>query len=292
MKATGFVRKYGTPLALALVVLAAAVLVWACREPDWHGRTFRMGYEQAAPHQIVGPHGGPGGPAFEVLREAARRRRIRLEWVRTGQSSEDSLVSGAVDLWPVFNDLPGRNRSLYISRGWMTVRYWLVVNQRNSLTAAAQVSGRTLALLSPGTSESIARLFLPGALISRQPNLSAVYEAVCRGAADAGLVPERVGVNIPSNLGGPCAGAGFRYVPIPNAYIHSGTAARGDNRAAIWATRELRDEVSELARDGTISGIYFRWYHQSSNDALLIDLLRDAEQQRSLLGVAVLVLAG
>src|SRR5450756_421816 len=186
MKATGFVRKYGTPLALALVVLAAAVLVWACREPDWHGRTFRMGYEQAAPHQIVGPDGGPGGPAFEVLREAARRRRIRLEWVRTGKSSEDSLVSGAVDLWPVFNDLPGRNRSLYISRGWMTVRYWLVVNQRNSLTAAAQVSGRTLALLSPGTSESIARLFLPGALISRQPNLSAVYEAVCRGGQSRG----------------------------------------------------------------------------------------------------------
>src|SRR5450756_561512 len=68
-------------------------------------------------------------------------------------------------------------------------------------------------------------------------------------------------------------------------------SAGGDNRAAIWATRELRDEVSELARDGTISGIYFRWFHQSSNDALLIDLLRDAERQRSLLGVAVLVLA-
>ena len=249
-----------------------------------------MGYGQAPPSQIVGPDGGPGGPAFEILREAARRRGIHLEWVFSAKSSEDSLVSGAVDLWPVFNDLPGRNRSFYISRGWMTVRYWLAVNQHSPLTAAAQVSGRALALLSPGTGESIARLFLPGALISRQPNLSAVYEAVCRGTADAGLVPERIGVNIPSNLGGPCAGVGFRYVPIPNAYIHSGTAVRRDNRAAIWAARELRDEVSELARDGTISGVYFRWFHQSSNDALLIELLRDAERQRSLLGVAVLVL--
>jgi signal transduction histidine kinase len=106
------------------------------------------------------------------------------------------------------------------------------------------------------------------------------------------MVPERIGVDIPSNMGGACAGVEFRYVPIPNAYIHSGTAARLDNRAAIWAVRELRDEVSELARDGTISGIYFRWFHQSSNDALLIDLLRDAERQRSLLGAAVAVLAG
>jgi signal transduction histidine kinase/CheY-like chemotaxis protein len=290
MTARVLVRKYRTPLALGTVALLAAVAVWVCRAPDWHGRTFRMGYEPSPPSQIVGPDGGPGGPAFEVLREAARRRRIRLRWVFTGKSSEDSLSSGAVDLWPVFNDLPGRNRLFFISRGWMTVHYWLVVNQRSRLTASAQMSGRTLALINRGTYEITARLFLPGVLISRQTQLTAVYEAVCRGTADAGLVPERIGVDIPSNLGGPCAGVAFRYVSIPNAYIHSGTAARRDNRAAIWAARELRDEVSELARDGTISGVYFRWFHQSSNDALLIELLREAERQRTQLGMAVLVL--
>ncbi|MCX6627097.1 MAG: ATP-binding protein [Candidatus Solibacter sp.] len=291
MTPTAFVRKYGIPLALGISALVAVVALWVCREPDWHGRTFRMGYEQAPPSQFVNPDGSPGGPAFEVLREAARRRGIRLEWVRTRKSSEDSLASGAVDLWPVFNDLPGRSRRFYISRGWMTVRYWLVVKQGSPLTTSAQIRGRTLALLANGTQPLIARSFLPGAVISRQADMAAIYEAVCRGTADAGQVPERIGTTVPSNLGGHCADVEFRYLPVPDAYVRSGTAARLDNRAAIWAARELRDEVSELARDGTISGVYFRWFHQSSNDALLIDLLRDAEQQRSLLGVAVVVLA-
>jgi signal transduction histidine kinase/CheY-like chemotaxis protein len=292
MTARVLVRKNGTLLALGTAALLAALAVWTCREPDWHGRTFLMGYEQSPPSQIVAPDGGPGGPAFEILREAARRRHIRLQWVRTGKSSADSLASGAVDLWPVFNNLPGRDRLFYISRGWMSVRYWLVVTQHSPLTSAAQMSGRTLALISQGTYDVTARMFLPEFLTSRQPNLSAVYDAVCRGTADAGMVPERIGVNIPSNLGGPCAGAGLRYVPIPGAYIHSGTGANLNNRAAIWAARQLRDEISELARDGTISGVYFRWFHQSSNDALLVDLLSDAEWQKSLLAFAVAVLVG
>src|SRR5664280_696429 len=155
-----FVRKYAVPLVLGMVAVAA-VVVWACREPDWHGRTFRMGYEQAPPSQVVGPDGGPGGPAFEILGEAARRRGIRLEWVRSGKTSEVSLTSGAVDLWPVFSDLPGRSRRFYISPGWMTVRYWLLVNQRSPLTTSGQMRGRTLAVPAAGTQEMIARLLLP-----------------------------------------------------------------------------------------------------------------------------------
>jgi hypothetical protein len=69
-------------------------------------------------------------------------------------------------------------------------------------------------------------MFLPTFRVSRQPNLTAVYDSLCRRTADAGIVPERIGVDIPSNLRGACAGVGFRYVAIPNAYIHSGTAAR------------------------------------------------------------------
>ena len=289
MTARDLARKYGT---LATAVLVAAFAVWACREPDWHGRTFRMGYELPLPGGIARPTGSPGGAAFEVLREAARRRGIHLEWVFTGKGPVDSLASGAVDLWPVFNNLPGRERLFYISRGWVSARYWLVVNQRSPLTVASQIDGHRLAVAGPKTLDATTHMFLPAFTVSRQPSLAAVYDAVCRGTADAGMVPERIDVTIPTNLGGPCNGVEFRYLPIPNGYIHSGTAARRDNRAAIWAVRQLRDEISELARDGTISGIYFHWFHQSSNDALLIDLLSEAERQKSLLGMAVVVLVG
>ena len=44
-------------------------------------RTYRVGYANFPPFMLQNSDGSPGGFAVDVVREAARRRGIPLEWV-------------------------------------------------------------------------------------------------------------------------------------------------------------------------------------------------------------------
>jgi signal transduction histidine kinase/CheY-like chemotaxis protein len=280
-------RKYA--IGLAVGVFAAALTYFhAGPEPDWCQQTFRMGYESSAPTMLLTPEGKPMGSTYEIVREAARRRGVRLEWVvRPG--AERALASGEVDLWPLFNDMPKRRERFFFSRGWSSVRHWLVVPEGSPITGPQQVRGRRLALKYPGTLLNTVQL-LPEVQVVRLADFAQVYDAMCSGKADGALMPERVGVVVPVTVGGVCAGIKFRYIRIPGSNLTASIAARRENRAAIWAAKQIREAITELAEDGTLTSISFEWFHQSSNDALLVDSLESMEKDKSLLAVAVAVL--
>ena len=98
---------------------------------------------------------------------------------------------------------------------------------------------------------------------------------------------ERVEQPIGEVQTGPCTGRTFRYLPIPEGYGNAGIGSARGNSAASRAANALREEISNMARDGTMAGIYFRWYHESNNDTLTIDLTEEAKQRSMLLSVAV-----
>jgi signal transduction histidine kinase/DNA-binding response OmpR family regulator len=286
MTSVGYLRKYGWVAAAGLALFAASAAVKRSRGPDLHGRTFRMGYEESPPSQYIMADGSPAGAAIDVVREAARRRGIRLTWVHSYHGAEAAMTSGEVDLWPIFSVFPWRASRYFVSRPYAYVRYWLVVNQDSWLTSASQMNGRSAAVLYPGTQESVVRWFLPGARSVRQTS-AGIFTAVCNGQTDAGLVAERVEQRIPETQAGPCAGRSFRYLPIPNANGNAGVAATLTNPDAKWVAMALREEISNMGRDGTMAGIYFRRFHQSNNDALMIDLAEDVKRRNLLLTVAV-----
>ena len=62
------------------------------------GRTFRMGYEESPPTQVIGADGLPKGAVIDILREAARRQGIRLVWFHSYIGAERSLGAGETDL--------------------------------------------------------------------------------------------------------------------------------------------------------------------------------------------------
>ena len=282
-----FFRKYGWAAASVLTVLGVLFLAQRFRRPDLRGQTFRIGFEESRPTQYVAADGSPAGAAIDIVREAARRRGIQLIWVHSLVGAEQSLNSSEVDLWPIFSDLPWRASRFFVSRPYAYVRYWLVVDQKSSLTSVSQLKGRSIAVRYPTTQEMVVKWFLPGSPTSRQRSVEEVFHAVCAGEADAGLVSERVEQPIPLNQTGPCSGRTFRYLPILNGYGNAGVAASIKNPEAQWAAEALRDEISEMARDGTMTGTYFLWFHQSNNDALIIDLTEEAKQRNMLLTVAV-----
>ncbi len=274
--------------------LSICLLAAGCGRPDFRGRAFRIGYEESPPTQFIAKNGGPSGAAIDIVREAARRRGIQLIWLHSYLGAEKSLQTGETDLWPIFSDLPWRTETYFVSRPYAYVRYWLVVDQGSPLTSATEMAGHSIAVRYPGMQQDTARWFFPGAEIKKFDTTEAVYRAVCSGEAEAGLAAERVEQRVPDDKNGPCPGHVLRYLPVRNGYGNSGVAAWKKNKAAVKAAEALRDEISEMARDGTMAGIYFRWYHQSNNDALTIDLAEEEKWHNilllSALGALILIL--
>jgi signal transduction histidine kinase/CheY-like chemotaxis protein len=286
MKALNYIRRCGWA-AVVLTVVTSALIVERSKTPDLRGRSFRVGFEESPPVQYVKADGGPSGAVIDILSEAARRRGIRLVWVHSHAGAEQSLTARETDLWPIFSDLPWRKPNFFVSRPYAFVRYWLVVDQESPLTNASQMKGRSVAVRYPGMMELAAHWFLPQTVVQRRSDMTAIFYALCAGAADGVLEAERVEQQVGEVKTGLCTGRSFRYLPISNGYGNAGIATARGNSDAIWAAKALREEISEMARDGTMAGTYFRWFHQSNNDALTIDLMEEAKQRNMLLTIAV-----
>src|SRR5260370_5246501 len=98
--------------ALVVAVAAEAYLFWP--KPAIQG-VLKIGFQNAIPYHFPDANGKPTGPVVELLREAARRRHIQLEWVYFPGGPVKALASGALHLWPLMGDLPERREFLYIS---------------------------------------------------------------------------------------------------------------------------------------------------------------------------------
>src|SRR5262249_51662762 len=92
---------------LACCFIAGMFWILEARVAAPPNRTLRIGFEQNPPVQIRTPEGYKG-LAVDIVREAAERAGIRLEWVETGTSSDEAFRRGLVDLWPLMVDLPDR----------------------------------------------------------------------------------------------------------------------------------------------------------------------------------------
>jgi signal transduction histidine kinase/CheY-like chemotaxis protein len=284
-----FTTRYRWAALAVLVVPLGLFTVKALYKKDLPARVFHIGYELSPPVQFIAPDGSPSGTVIDIIREAARRRGIRLMWVHSYMGAEESLSTHETDLWPMFGDLPWRRGRFFVTRPHTTVRYWLVVDQNSAVTSASQMKGHTLTVR-PGMMELVSQYFLPGARINPQPDVDEEFHAVCAGQAEGVLLSERVEQKLGDIQTGPCVGHSFRYLPIPNGNGNSGVATALDNPEAIVAAKALREEISEMARDGTMAGIYFRWFHQSNDDALTIDLIEEAKQRNMMLTMAVAAL--
>jgi signal transduction histidine kinase len=237
--------------AVAAVVSAAVCLV---NQESAVKRTLRIGFQNAVPYHFPDSTGRASGPAVEIVRAAAERRNIRLEWVFSPQGPERALASGVVDLWPIVVDRPERHALLYISPPWNRVSYALVVPQREPEIVGANLNGKTLAAV--GSDARIAREYFPGATIVPAQGLASVGAAVCTGAADAGLVSINAFVDAHMS---DCDNGALRIQPVEGAPSWFGVGANKDRRDAIAAANSLRDEIGEMALDGRLAAIDFHW---------------------------------
>jgi len=280
-------KTIGVVSAIAAVCLAAVGLEFA-PSPQ---RTFRMGFEDSPPDQFVDAQGRPSGPAVEVVREAAKRSGIKLEWVYSPEGPEAAMRSGKVDLWPLFGELPDRKGRWYVSKAWCVRKIWLLTTASGDLKRFPDAAGRLVAVVYPGTQERVAKLFLPHVRTLRVKSTEEVVDAVCRGEAAAGVVWERGGRSARVGPRDACRNIDLRYVNVPDAVVYSGVGAALSPPDSALAAKKIREGISEISRDGTLSGITFKWSGQSTNDVTIIDLLAE-DRERWVLATIGFGLAG
>ncbi len=263
-------RRRGPALVLALATAMVAIgsfLVLRLHRQVRVERTLRIGFQNSAPYHFPDASGNPTGAAVEIIREAARRKGIRLQWVFSPEGPESALESGAVDLWPILGDLPERRRLLYISAPWTKMTYALVARQSLHLQRAEDLGSRSLAVANINLDCRLARQHFSKATIVRVPSVDRVTETVCAGRAQAGLISKSAFGNAGSSK---CAKGSLRAISVPDSTFWFGIGATKKRRDAQVVADILREEIGKMASDGAFIAIDFRWGTNLGTDTATI----------------------
>jgi PAS domain S-box-containing protein len=273
---------------IALTAIGTSLVLWFQRSAPIK-RTLRIGFQNSAPYHFPDANGNPSGPVVDVIREAARRTNIHLQWIWSPEGPDKALSSGTVDLWPIMGDLPERRRILYISAPWTVMTYALVADRDLHLKRLEDFGNRSLAVAKINIDSRLGRQFFSKAAIVTVPSVDRVAEAVCAGTAQAGLISKSAFGNVRSSN---CPERALEAISIPDATYWFGIGAAKDRKDARHAADLLHDEIGKMSVDGALIAIDFRWGTNLSTEIATTFLYRRTRTNASLLLAACAVLFG
>ena len=276
-------------LAVALAVGGVAAAWWyaGVRRPAVPARALVIGFEQNPPYQVRSPAGPPTGLVIDTVAEAARRAGIALVWQETTLGPERALGSGAVDLWPLLTDLPERRRNLYISAPWLQSQHVLVL--RAGTAVPERGFAGNVAITAVAVHARFLRDSFPAARAVESPDGAAALSRLCSGEVAAAFLESRLALAVLRERPAACAGAELRAHLLPG--VHA--LGVGATPALAGAADRIREEISSLARDGTLAVLMARYSFFGLGDTrATYDLLEARERNRRLYWViAALALA-
>ena len=291
---------------LAVAVLAGGAVFGArqflaSRRPQ---PVYRIGYGNDVPFQFKDAGGAATGIAVEIVREAARRRGIRLQWTEPVNAGIGSILSGEDDLWVLLTVRPERRGQIYITEPYLTMERCFLVRKGGTIHAQSDLTQARIAFR-----ESWSKQVPPPASQAAYPNADELYlkeefpaatrvatvynqigdllQAVAEGRADAALLNKNVVAALLLTDRDPSQ---FELVSAPHAVSE---LALGSSFAARRAAGGIRDEIQTMAEDGAIPQIAQRWGFFQSVNLEIINRLAAARRASRFLaaGVAALALA-
>lgn len=286
---TAWFSKWRPSLVLLAAILAAGIPagLWVLDGPRTPQRMLRIGFQNSPPYHFPDSTGAPSGPAVDLVKVAAKRAGISLEWVFSPQGLEVAL-SGDVDLWPIAADLPERRKLLYVSRPWAKMTYAVVYPASLPWTGFGQLAGKSLAATRVASDVRMARKYFATSPVVTAKDPSGVVAAVCSGAAEAGLLALNA---LNGSQRTDCPERTLRLLPINGAAFWFGIAANRESPAAKWAADRLRSEIGRMAEDGVLDGIDFRWNTRIASEAAAIFAFQRAQVYETVLLIALSLLA-
>ena len=261
-------RRWDRPSVFAVCQLLLLWFVAPAAAQAGKQTSLKIGFQDSPPYQFPDAAGRAAGPAVELMRAAAAREGIRLEWVFAPDGPEKALVSGLVDLWPLLVDLPERREFLYISAPYLRMRYAFVFPRALDIRQPADLAGKTVAAtLQVGSVSRTAHKFFPNSPLLGVKTVGEVMSAVCSGAAQGGFLSLNA-ISVASHE--PCVQRDLRVRPLDGANYWFGIGARKDSREARSAADRLRETIGHMAEEGALVDIDFRWNSQFTSEALTV----------------------
>ena len=275
-------------LAAAAIVVSAGMLWYLYPRTQNLNRTFTIGFQNSPPYHFPDAQGRASGPAADMIREAARRKHVKLDWRFSPEGPEQALKSGVVDLWPILGDLPERRRSMYITAPWLKMTYVVLSSESHGITRPEELGIGALAVTKIALDMRIARRYFPSANLLPRTSVSEVIAAVCAGDARAGILAQS---SLLDAGAADCAQGLLKTVAIPDATFWFGVGANKNSREAVRAANALHDAIGEMAMDGTMATIDFRYHSSLSTEASTIFQYRRARSNALLLATGSSILA-
>jgi signal transduction histidine kinase/CheY-like chemotaxis protein len=266
-------------------------------DPGRATRPFRIGYQSSPPYQIVASDGSPTGPAVDLVKEAARRRHIPLEWVLRPEGPDPSFRQRNVDLWPMLGRFPYRKKTVHISEPWTITSFWMVSLESSGISTPKDTVGRTVQHGTNNVEKFVAQENFPGALLtvgpplpSSAPQHTTVLERVCLGKVDAGMLSgsradARGFHEIPS-----CRDARLNFFMLPDGNMPFGIGGSLTTPGAAQAADAIRAEIGRMAADGFVSRVYFHWFLDPNNETIVVFYLTQAQARLRYLVIGICVL--
>jgi len=237
----------------------AAFWYFSTWQPPVPNRTLRIGFESNPPVQIR-TENGFSGLAVETVNEAAKRSRIKLEWVETGTSSEEAFRKGLVDLWPLMVDYPYRRKLVHFARPWMHSSDILVV--RDGLPNPGRHFKGSIAAFKMPLHVKLAREQFPEAHILEVPNLEDVIKEACKGA-DAGFMEARAAMMLLREHFPECSPVSLRVQAIPELKFDAGLASTFESARAA---DRIQGEIDNMFRDGILASLIAKYSYFGFDD--------------------------
>jgi signal transduction histidine kinase len=237
---------------------------------------------------MVNAGGAPAGFAVDVVKEAARRLNIQLEWVPIQSGPEAFLKNGGIDLYPLFAHTPERRGHVYASQAWWESPLALIVDRKAGLSLPEEVDGKAIAVVGFSVAEQMSRQLLPNSTQIRKMPYEETLAAVCTGEAQAAFLTVSLYLDLLQRGVRECEGVSLAPILVPDAAISYGIGAR---KGAESTADALASEIVNLTYDGTLAKLGARSGEIVSNQAQLIRSLSRARRIRNLL-LLIAVLLG
>ena len=246
-------KRYVVSVLGCLALLAAASVVLTRRPAV---SMLRVGYADFYPYIGRDARGGPTGLAVQVVSAAAVRAGIHLEWVRVAEA-EASLRSGEADLYPLLTITPERRRHLHFSVPWWESGQALLSPGDRPIRDLGATVGKRIAIRDLKPIPTIARRYLPGALLVPVRDVPAIVPEVCSGRVDGAMLDGRLVYDGLLREPPACAGHPLELVPVPQIALPMGTAS---TPAAAKTADRLYAAIEDLALTGELTELSNRWF--------------------------------
>ncbi|MGC4051022.1 MAG: histidine kinase dimerization/phospho-acceptor domain-containing protein [Paludibaculum sp.] len=291
--------KFWTSLRVVLVAVGvvfsgvAALLVWHLgiyRTLDQ--QVYRVGVDNAPPYSVLRPGQPPTGLAVEVLREAARRKGVRLSFVETQLGVDEAFRRNIVDLWPAATDTPERRQWLHVSDPWLMNRLCIVSRSSNPVHAIADLKDKRVSSVYLRIVREITGAHPPSGMKAREiPGRAEGLLALCRDEVDASIIEQRFLEQKLLVRPKECDGVSLVVMNVPSADRMLSVLANEQSAAAAIM---LRKGITEMSRDGSFTHILDYWSSFMGNEMRIVSELESkARQSRiSFYGTVLLAIMG